>query len=153
MTDNNEAYDGLSVFTYNRATLSRKNWLKQIAIERRKISHKEFHRATRKQRTWNFSSPLCFLLMAIRPRELYFWPWLNIYTTLTVIWPRSPVHTAVCITWKVFALGPVQTLNFSCTELNSYILRSTQMITVRRLIQSDSIHFTMYMVYNLPVKI
>ena len=53
MTDNNEAYDGLSVFTYNRATLSRKNWLKQIAIERRKISHKctEFHRATRKQGT------------------------------------------------------------------------------------------------------
>ena len=53
MTDNNEAYDGLSVFTYNRATLSRKNWLKQIAIERRKISHKctEFHRATSKQGT------------------------------------------------------------------------------------------------------
>ena len=42
---------------------------------------------------------------------------------------------------KVFVLGPVQTLNFSCTELNSYILRSTQMMTVWRLIQSDSIHF------------
>ena len=84
--------------------------------------------------------------MAIRPRELYFRPWLITYTT-------SSVRTAVCITWKVLALGPVQTLNYSCTELNIYLLRSTQMITVRRLIQSDSIHFTMYMVYNLPVKI